>query len=126
MLFQGTTSANVTATSNADWNVATNGNNVEATYTGAGINAAARDANVNNAGTLTITVTSCREQLPDPEVYADCIQASFDELSEAARQQVERGIIGRQITDKTPWSKLHSTSWFNVPVKANSVAGASV
>jgi diacylglycerol O-acyltransferase len=36
------------------------------------------------AGTITITVTGCREQLPDPAFYAECIRASFDELREAA------------------------------------------
>ena len=36
------------------------------------------------AGTITITVTGCRQQLPDPSFYAECIQASFDELCEAA------------------------------------------
>jgi WS/DGAT/MGAT family acyltransferase len=34
-------------------------------------------------GVITISFTSCREMLPDPAVYAECLQASFDELSEA-------------------------------------------
>jgi diacylglycerol O-acyltransferase / wax synthase len=34
-------------------------------------------------GTITISFTSCREMLPDPAFYAECLQASFDELSEA-------------------------------------------
>ncbi len=36
------------------------------------------------AGTITITVTGCRAQLPDPAFYAECIEASFDDLCEAA------------------------------------------
>lgn len=36
------------------------------------------------SGRISIAFTSCREQLPDPGVYADCIQSSFDELYEAA------------------------------------------
>ena len=35
-------------------------------------------------GTITISFTSCREMLSDPAFYAECLQASFDELYEAA------------------------------------------
>jgi WS/DGAT/MGAT family acyltransferase len=31
-------------------------------------------------GKMTITVTACREMMPDPEFYAECLQSSFDEL----------------------------------------------
>ena len=34
-------------------------------------------------GDITISFTSCREMLPDPGFYADCIQESFDSLSSA-------------------------------------------
>lgn len=37
-------------------------------------------------GGLSITATACREMLPDPAFYADCIQASFDELKTAAER----------------------------------------
>ncbi|MGI9592464.1 MAG: WS/DGAT/MGAT family O-acyltransferase [Myxococcota bacterium] len=36
------------------------------------------------AGTLTITVTCCRETLPDPAFYAECLNDSFEELRLAA------------------------------------------
>lgn len=36
------------------------------------------------AGTLTITLTGCREQVPDPGFYSECLQLSFEELREAA------------------------------------------
>ncbi len=36
------------------------------------------------SGRISIAVTACRDQLPDPGFYAECIQASFDELLEAA------------------------------------------
>ena len=43
---------------------------------------------------LVIAVTSCREMLPDPAVYTQCLQDSFDELSDAtaplARTQAAR------------------------------------
>jgi hypothetical protein len=35
-------------------------------------------------GKITVTFTACREMLPDPEFYADCIQSSFEELEKAA------------------------------------------
>lgn len=34
-------------------------------------------------GQLTISVTSCREMLPDAPFYAECLQSSFDELVKA-------------------------------------------
>jgi diacylglycerol O-acyltransferase / wax synthase len=41
------------------------------------------------SGRISIAVTACRDQLPDPGFYADCIQASFDELLEAATKTEE-------------------------------------
>jgi hypothetical protein len=32
---------------------------------------------------LVIAVTSCREMIPDPAFYTQCLQASYDELAEA-------------------------------------------
>jgi WS/DGAT/MGAT family acyltransferase len=34
-------------------------------------------------GDITISFTSCREMLPDPAHYADCLQQSFEELASA-------------------------------------------
>jgi WS/DGAT/MGAT family acyltransferase len=36
------------------------------------------------SGRISISFSACREQLPDPAFYADCLQASFDELLAAA------------------------------------------
>jgi WS/DGAT/MGAT family acyltransferase len=38
-------------------------------------------------GAITFTFTACREMLPDPNFYAECIQASFDELKRATRKK---------------------------------------
>jgi diacylglycerol O-acyltransferase len=38
----------------------------------------------NKKGTVTLSFTACRDMLPDPAFYADCLQESFDELKEAA------------------------------------------
>jgi WS/DGAT/MGAT family acyltransferase len=35
-------------------------------------------------GAITVAITGCRTQLPDPEFYAECLEASFRELREAA------------------------------------------
>jgi len=34
-------------------------------------------------GSIVISVTSCREMMPDPEFFAECLQESFDELKAA-------------------------------------------
>ncbi|MBW2268946.1 MAG: wax ester/triacylglycerol synthase family O-acyltransferase [Deltaproteobacteria bacterium] len=36
------------------------------------------------AGTLTVTLTACRKQLPDPAFYAECLERSFAVLRQAA------------------------------------------
>jgi len=41
-------------------------------------------------GKITFTFTACREMLPDPEFYAQCLQASFDELSAATLKPVKK------------------------------------
>ena len=38
----------------------------------------------NKRGTITLSFTACRDMLPDPEFYAECLQESFDELKAAA------------------------------------------
>ena len=35
---------------------------------------------------MPITFSACRDMLPDPEFYADCVQSAFDELSRVARK----------------------------------------
>ena len=35
-------------------------------------------------GSLSLAINACREMMPDPGFYADCIQASYDELRDAA------------------------------------------
>jgi WS/DGAT/MGAT family acyltransferase len=38
------------------------------------------------AGRISISITSCRDMMPDPGFYAECLQASFDELHDAANE----------------------------------------
>ena len=42
-------------------------------------------------GKITFCVTSCRDIMPDPEFYVQCIQDSFDELKIAASGQASGG-----------------------------------
>lgn len=41
-------------------------------------------------GKITVTFTACREMMPDPEFYADCIQKSFDELKRASLKRTSK------------------------------------
>jgi len=36
------------------------------------------------SGRISIAVTACRDQMPDPGFYAGCLQESFEELQDAA------------------------------------------
>jgi len=36
------------------------------------------------SGKISVAVTACRQMMPDPGFYAECLQASFDELYDAA------------------------------------------
>ncbi len=38
----------------------------------------------SHKNTLTISITACREHLPDPDFYAECIDQSYNELRKAA------------------------------------------
>jgi hypothetical protein len=35
-------------------------------------------------GTISLSFTACRDMLPDPAFYADCLQESFEELRDGA------------------------------------------
>jgi WS/DGAT/MGAT family acyltransferase len=51
-------------------------------------------------GEITISFTSCRDMLPDPAHYADCLQASFDDLA-AATSKARRTTSTRRKTAKS-------------------------
>jgi hypothetical protein len=42
-------------------------------------------------GTMSLSFTSCRDMMPDPEFYADCLQESFEELREATLSGKSKG-----------------------------------
>jgi WS/DGAT/MGAT family acyltransferase len=41
-------------------------------------------------GEIAVSVTACREMMPDPGFYAECLQASFDELAAATTDKPKR------------------------------------
>ena len=45
---------------------------------------------VSCAGTISINVTACREMLPDPDFYLQCLREAFDELHGAALSPPKR------------------------------------
>ncbi len=48
------------------------------------------------AGTLCICAVSCREILPDPEVFAACLREAFVELAKAADEHDQRQVADRE------------------------------
>ena len=56
-------------------------------------------------GSVTLSFTACRDMLPDPGFYADCLQASFEELREAAAGQKavakKKPVIGKKAVTKS-------------------------
>jgi len=50
---------------------------------------------VSYCGRLTISVTSCREMLPDPEFFAECIQRSYDDLKAATLGRMAEAVAAQ-------------------------------
>lgn len=45
---------------------------------------------VSGGGKISITAVACREMLPDPQFYRDCLQAAWDELQAATRAKTKK------------------------------------
>ena len=53
-------------------------------------------------GTLTISAVSCREMMPDPSFYCECLQQSFDELKKARSDSTAKAARNkRRVKKKT-------------------------
>ena len=66
-------------------------------------------------GKITISFSACREMLPDPQFYADCIQGSFDELKKTtlapkARKRQKKPAKKASAAKKTKAAKKKSAS----------------
>ena len=56
-------------------------------------------------GTVTLSFTACRDMLPDPAFYADCLQESFEELRAAALAAGKPAPKPRKKASKKPGKK---------------------
>ena len=62
-------------------------------------------------GQVSISFTACREMLPDPARYADCIRDAFDELRSATlRRASSRKKSTRRVADRAPRASAAGTS----------------
>ena len=57
-------------------------------------------------GTLCICAISCREMLPDPEVFAACLREAFTDLAKAADDHDQRRIADREAMQCEPTSNI--------------------
>ena len=75
-------------------------------------------------GDFTISVTACREMMPDPELYRQCLQDSFDALQRATGQ--EKPTRSASAAKKAPRSATRkSAAKAKVASKANKAAAKS-
>lgn len=65
-------------------------------------------------GQFTVSATSCRDMMPDPDFYRECLQASFDELDAAAKA----------ITKEQPQTKPKAKAKSKPRAKAKRVAAS--
>jgi len=49
---------------------------------------------ISGAGKISVTFVSCRELMPDPQFYAQCLQESWDELEAAAGRLAGQPVAG--------------------------------
>jgi hypothetical protein len=59
---------------------------------------------MKNKGTITLAFICCREVMPDPEFYAECIGASYEELRDACVSPKKK-VSGRKAGKKKSTSK---------------------
>jgi diacylglycerol O-acyltransferase / wax synthase len=70
----------------------------------------------------TITFTACRDLMPDPEFYAQCIESSFEELRDAAAvgaiAPAERAVETKKPTPPAPKARLARSASSRTTAKA--------
>ena len=59
-------------------------------------------------GQFTVSATSCRDMMPDPDFYVECLQASFDELDAAAKATMKKQVKARPKPKAKPKTKPKS------------------
>ena len=59
---------------------------------------------ISGAGMITINFVSCREMLPDPDFYRECLQAAYDELEAATLPRPARKTARKSARKSAPKS----------------------
>jgi WS/DGAT/MGAT family acyltransferase len=72
-------------------------------------------------GQITISVNSCREMMPDPELFAECLRQSFDELLSASAQ-TGVAVSGTKSGAKQTAAKKHTATKKTAPKRKASAA----
>jgi diacylglycerol O-acyltransferase / wax synthase len=65
---------------------------------------------ISGAGMITINFVSCRELLPDPGFYRECLQAAYDELEAAALPRSARKPARKSPAKKSPTRRRARTA----------------
>ena len=47
-------------------------------------------------GQITISVNSCRDMMPDPAFYCDCLNETFEDLKKAAKRPAKRKRVSKK------------------------------
>jgi len=78
----------------------------------------------SHEGRLIISPTSCRELMPDPEVFAQCVRDSFQELLAAAQAQPPRRRAARPAPTAATVAPPDSATAARRPARRRASAGA--
>ena len=75
-------------------------------------------------GQITVSAISCREMMPDPEFYCDCLTESFDDLKKAAKKPARKSKTkkSKKRQTKTNGSGRKKTNGSGDPAAAKSTA----
>ena len=57
-----------------------------------------------------ISFTACRDIMPDPEFYSECLQESFDDMLAAARKEAAKPAAKKPVAKKAAPTKTGATS----------------
>lgn len=71
-------------------------------------------------GKITVTFTACREMLPDPEFYAECLQSSFDELAKTTLMPRKKSRVKAKARKKTAKATRKKTARKKTPLTKKS------
>ncbi len=77
---------------------------------------------INKKGTLTVSFTACREMLPDPAFYTECLQDSFKDLKKACDKAVKDAKKAEKAEKPAPKRKTAAAVATKPKPKAQSTA----